>query len=489
MHEVRRIVCTACIGWAIGILPMGKVAAQESPVKPRTTADDLLMFSQVLNQIRVNHPDSIKMHELFMAAVEGMVHAADPHSFVIPAVRLDAAKEKEYRAGKLYPVPIRFRFIGADPVVVSVQSGSRAALLDILPGDQLISIEGKPVSANSEVELEITLAGQKNSRIALTFERRRLDGTLVKLTRTPERQKISEVSAVPVATILAQETGYIRLTSFESEKTADDFRDALDRMERNGIDRLILDMRDNGGGRIDQAAAIASEFLAGGAVIYSSAGNRKEFNETIKANGRSSRHRRSYPLIVLVNEGTASAAELVAGALQDHDRALIAGAPTFGKALMMTGFPLADGSLIMLVVGHIKTPCGRVVQRHYRNISRREYYRMAMSDRDTVSRPSCQTSRGRTVYGGGGIYPDSRIESQNTSPAWLARIRETGLLNEWAGGWVDSHRSALSAVDSLQSPTFISTTDLSHFRTFSGQRGIEAPPPEARLTSSSVRPS
>src|SRR6185436_14297090 len=115
---------------------------------------------------------------------------------------------------------------------------------------------------------------------------------------------------------------------------------------------------------------------------------------------------RVYPLLVLVDEGTASASEIVAGALQDHDRALIVGRPSFGKSLLMRGFPLADGSIFVLVVGHVKTPCGRVVQRQYRNVTTHEYYRLAKAERDTAGRASCTTDAGRVVYGGGGIYPD-----------------------------------------------------------------------------------
>jgi carboxyl-terminal processing protease len=114
----------------------------KSPLRPRTTAEDLMMFSQVLNQIRVNHPDSLDMHDLFMAAIEGMVRAADPHSFVIPAIRLNPAKAAAYREGKLFPVPVTFRFVEGAPVVVSVDPGSKASQQDILIGDELISVDG-----------------------------------------------------------------------------------------------------------------------------------------------------------------------------------------------------------------------------------------------------------------------------------------------------------------------------------------------------------
>jgi carboxyl-terminal processing protease len=143
-----------------------------SPLRHRTAAEDLQLFSQVLNQIRVNHPDSIDLHELLMAAIEGMVHAADPHSYVVAASRLAPALDSQWRAGRLYPVPVDFSFWGGSPVVVSVAPGSEAAKLDILPGDELIMVDSAPVTAESSEELAIALAGPKGSSVTLTLERR-----------------------------------------------------------------------------------------------------------------------------------------------------------------------------------------------------------------------------------------------------------------------------------------------------------------------------
>src|SRR2546428_9302121 len=137
------------------------------------------MFSQVLNQIRVNHPDSIDTHDLFMAAVTGMVHAAAPHSYVLPATRLAPEKETAMRAGNLYPVPIRFAFYGGSPAVVSVAPGSEAATLDILPGDELVAVDSQPVQAESAEELDISLAGPNGSTTKLSLQRRRLDRSIV----------------------------------------------------------------------------------------------------------------------------------------------------------------------------------------------------------------------------------------------------------------------------------------------------------------------
>src|SRR6185437_4512827 len=175
----------------VAALASTAVAQQDtakSPIRKRTVYEDLQMFSQVLNQIRVNHPDSIDTHELLMAAIEGMVHAADPHSFVIPNVRLSPAREQAMKDGKLFPVPIEFDYLSGGPVVTSVASGTAASHQDILPGDELVAVDGKPVTAESAMELDVMLSGAKGSTTTLSLERRRSDGTLASLDRAVKRE-------------------------------------------------------------------------------------------------------------------------------------------------------------------------------------------------------------------------------------------------------------------------------------------------------------
>ena len=444
------------------------------PIRARSVVEDLQMFSQVLNQIRVNHPDSVETHILLMAAVEGMVRAADPHSFVIPAMRLDPAREAAWEEGKLFPVPVAFRFIGGDPVVVSVAAGSRASALDILPGDELIAIDHKPVAATSANELEISLAGSKGAPVVLSFERRRLDGSIAHIDRKVQREKVDEASAVPTAFMLDERTGYVRITSFLNDRVADDLHDALGQLEARGMRRLVLDLRDNPGGRIDQAAKIAGEFLPKGAIVYTSTGEKREMIDTSRVSRSFWRSERRYPIVLMTNAGTASAAELLAGALQDHDRALIVGKPTFGKALIMRGFPLSDGSIIELVVGHLKTPCGRVVQRQYRSITTREYYRLARADRDTAGRPNCRTDAGRIVYGGGGIYPDLVVDESDI-PLWLARLGEDNVVLKWIGGYVTANPSVFASLDALSRSQSIDANGITEFRKFAATQGITIP--------------
>jgi len=473
---LRRAVAGALIALAVAPGVTRAQDAPKSPVRPRTTYEDLQMFTQVLNQIRVNHPDSVDTHDLLMAAIQGMVRAADPHSYVIPVMRLDPAKEEQLRSGKLHPVPVSFVFVGGAPVVASVAPGTAASRLDILPGDELIAVDGALVRAESAEELDIGLSGPKQSAVTLTLERRRQDGSIVRLERRVVRERPDPASAVPVAMMIdSSGTAYVRITTFVGEHVADDLHSALDRLEKRGLKRLVLDLRDNGGGNVKEAADVAGEFLPKGAIVYTAEGRKKEVTDTGRVSRSFWRSERRYPIVVMTNSGTASASELVAGALQDHDRALIVGHPTFGKSLLMRGFPLADGSTIVLVIGHVKTPCGRVVQRQYRSITTHEYYRLARADRDTAGRPACVTSGGRRVFGGGGIYPDVLLDEERAVPLWLARLVEENVVLSWVGGYISANSAPLGSLDAFLRAPVVSATVLTDFRAFAAKQGVLVP--------------
>jgi carboxyl-terminal processing protease len=394
---------------------------------------------------------------------------------VIPAVRLDSSRQQALEDGKLALVPIRFVFTGGVPFVTSVAPGTQAARQDVRVGDELLSVDGATPSAQSGDELEIELAGVKGSAARLTFRRRRLDGTVAFLERAVKRELANEASAVALAAMLDSTTGYLRITTFAHPKVADDTRDAIARLERGGMQRLLLDLRDNGGGLVVEAGRIAGEFLPKGVVVYSTRGRKEAINRTERVSRSFWRRERSVPVVVLVNHGTASASELVAGALQDHDRAVIVGRPTFGKALLMQGLPLTDGSLMMLVVGHVQTPCGRVVQRQYRGVRAIDYLRGASADRDTTGRPSCRTAAGRTVYGGGGIYPDVVLETAAPEPAWLSALREGDALGRWASAAAADPRSLPATMDGFLAPDLLDTELLASLRRFAAQQGTTVP--------------
>ena len=477
----RSVAAVRCMGAALAVgcltatTALGAQATGAKSMKPRTTYEDLQMLSGVLNQLRVNHPDTLDTHQLLMSAITAMVGAADPHSYVIAYARLDSAKEKAYREKKLYPVGISFRYYGGSPVVIGTVAGSQAAREDILPGDELIAIEGVPVSAQSVAELDLALAGERNSYVTVQLERERADGTVIQLPRKLKREKLDEGTAVPAAFMLPDGVGYLRVTTFDNRKVDDDVHDELSRLEKSGMRMLLLDLRDNGGGLLEEAATMAGEFLPRGKVVYVAEGRKRQVNDTVKVSRSFWSSQRQYPMVVMVNDGTASAAELVAGALQDHDRAVIWGRPSFGKSLLMQGFPLPDGSIFVMTVGRVKTPCGRVVQREYRGITRHEYYRRSRAERDTLGRPSCRTASGRTVYGGGGIYPDVRAQSPGVLPQWTQRINEGGLALRWVGTHLGAATTAYPTLDALAAAPALAPGALAEFRSFATAQGVTIP--------------
>jgi carboxyl-terminal processing protease len=456
----------------------GPALAQDTTraVRARTLAEDLQLFSQVLNQLRVNHPDSLDAHRLMMSAINGLVRAADPHSYVLPAVRFTSTREGLLAAGKLESVPITFSSRDGVFVVEAIAPGSAAAREDVRRGDVLIQADGRPVASDDEFQLDAELSGARGSVIALTFERERADGSRIRLNRLIKRESADAASAIRAVTMLGSDVGYLRITTFAGERIAEDVDAAIKRLDGRGMQRLIVDLRDNGGGRVDAAARVAGAFLPTGALVYTAAGRRSDVTDTGRVQRSFFRSERRYPLAVLVNGGSASASELVAGALQDHDRAVIVGQPTFGKALLMRGFPLTDGSVLMLVIGQMRTPCGRVVQRSYQSMRSGEYYRAAGTVRDTVGRPRCRTTSGRVVYGGGGIYPDVVTATPHQPPSWLSQLDEEALFDKWAAARTDGRTATANmTLDQFLDPGRDLSADLAHFRTFAREHGAVIP--------------
>lgn len=440
-------------------------------VRQWTTYEDLQLFSQVLNELRLNHADTLDTHTLVMAAVDGMVHAADPHSFVIQAVRLNPAKEAAYRAGKLVPVPVSFIDVGGRYIVAGAATGSAAARADLFPGDRLVAADSAPVTAASVAELEIALAGAPHSTALLTVERRRLDGSTVRIDRRVTREAPDAETSVPTAVMLDRRVGYVRITSFLGDRVADDLHAALGRLRGLGMERLVLDLRDNGGGEIRQAARVAGEFLPTGTLVYTSEGRKEDLTDTGRVTRSFFRREARYPVVVLINGGTASAAELVAGALQDHDRAMIIGTPSFGKALLMVPIHLSDGSVMLMVVGHVRTPSGRVVQRSYHGVALRDYYDGAWAPRDTTGRPRYATDGGRTVFGGGGIVPDIALPAPAPVPIWLEKIHEDRIPVEWVAAYLDAHGADYTTLDAFAAAPALSPAATADFRAFAAARG------------------
>jgi carboxyl-terminal processing protease len=392
-----------------------------APTRPPTAYEELQAFSSVLTQIRVNYVDSVTYRELVHAAIDGMLHALDPHSRFMS--RTEWERQEALLRGELPGIGVQVEEEDSAATVLAVDPRAPAARAGVQPGDRIAAINDSSVAGLKPADVALRLTGPKGSTVRIRIERGpRLEPDTLSVTL--RREPLSPPPAT-MARMVAPGTGYLGLTWF-SPKAGDDLRAAVGRLQAQGARRLVLDLRNNPGGLMDAAVDIASEFLPKGALVFRTEGRKKDGTHRFvtERNGRF----RELPVIVLINGHSASAAEALAGSLQDHDRALIVGRRSFGKALVQTGFlvmPSAD--MVELTIARVFTPSGRVIQRRYRGIRYEQYWAFAGkagAPEDTLA--VFKTDHGRTVRGGGGIVPDVVLPLLSGLPVWWSVSMDSG---------------------------------------------------------------
>jgi carboxyl-terminal processing protease len=297
--------------------------------------------------------------------------------------------------------------------------GSPAYKVGIRPGDILVSVNDKSTEGLSTTEIADLLKGPRGTQVKIVISR---EGAPDYMTFTVIRDEISRKS-VQDAFWIKPGYAYLKILNF-GETTGREMEDNLKRLGENSIRGLVLDLRENPGGLLNQGVAVADHFLAKNALIVSHRGRSAPEKAFVAEHGN---HGREYPMVVIVNRYSASAAEIVSGALQDHDRALILGETTFGKGLVQTVYPLSDNTGLALTWAHFYTPSGRLIQRDYSKKSFYEYYfHREENARNPVDVK--MTEGGRTVYGGGGITPDEKFETEKLDRLQVELYR-SGLFN------------------------------------------------------------
>ena len=382
--------------------------------------EELQAFSGVLNHIRLNYVDSVSYHQLVRAAIDGVLRSLDPHSYFIS--RDEAEREGQVRDGELGVIGVYVDLVDGVPTIMAVEPDSPADDKGIMPGDRIIAIEDTSVAGLEAHQVGLLLAGRKGSRVRLTLER----GPRLEPEQFSVRVKREEWhdQSVRESRMLDDTTGYVWLAGFGDE-AADQLEDALNHMRRH-MRRLVLDLRSNPGGRVDQSVAIASLFFPRNTLVFKVRGRKADI-DTSFVTERDGRYR-DLPMVVLIDDRSASAAEALAGSLQDHDRALLVGRRSFGKALMQTVFFVPGGGNVWLTVGRIFSPSGRMIQRRYEGVTVEQYWSFAGRSgaaRDTID--LYHTDHGRPVRGGGGIVPDIALPDAITLPAWYVAAADTGL--------------------------------------------------------------
>ena len=369
-----------------------------------TTFDQIRRFIMAFNAIREFYVDDVSPQILVNSGIRGMLEELDPHSVFIPPEQLKELKE-EY-SGEYTGVGIEYVVQNHLPIVISPIPDTPAEKQGIRPGDTIAKIDGESTYGLTDEELRRKLRGHPGTTVQLTIRRETLP---TPLTLTLARAEIPVLS-VRTHFMLDQGVGYIYLSRF-SKTTEEEFQRALVDLELAGMKKLILDMRYNPGGYLEQAVKVVDKFLPGGKRIVYTRGRIQSANEDYYSTDRDTHP--NFPVVVLINHGTASAAEIVAGALQDWDRAVIVGETSFGKGLVQNQIPLKDGSAIRVTIARYYTPSGRLIQRPY---SKDLYSYYNQTNVDTKKNPYVQkkvytTFSGRKVFGGGGIRPDILIKT------------------------------------------------------------------------------
>ncbi len=387
----------------------------------------IMKLNDVLNLTRKNYVDKVDTQTLVEAAIEGMLGVLDPHSVYIPAKAMERVNE-DIR-GSFEGIGIEFTIINDTINVVSPIAGGPSEQLGIMAGDKIIKIDDEPAIGLKNEDVIRKLRGPKGTKVKVTILR---PGVKELLDFVITRDKIS-IYSVDVAVMVSKDIGYISVNRF-SETTDREFREAVQKLKSQGMRKLILDLRNNPGGLLSEAVKLADEFLPKGKLIVYTKGRLPEYNEEFYATSDGALE--NVPLIVLVNQGSASGSEIVAGAIQDWDRGLIIGDTTFGKGLVQRQFPLNDGSAIRLTTARYYTPSGRLIQKPYEG---KKY--MTLAEQPSKGKDSAKTVYNtkvlsRPVYGGGGIAPDFLVKTQTLSDLSV-NIRRQNLFYVFISNFMD----------------------------------------------------
>ncbi|MFT5666991.1 MAG: carboxyl-terminal processing protease [Vicingaceae bacterium] len=442
---MKKLSISICLTFIAALSAMAQTNFQEQRVKDSVQYDK---FGKLLYTVVSQYVDEVDSEELIEDAIVGMLKQLDPHSVYIPEKELKRMNEP--LEGNFEGIGIQFNILNDTLIVVSPISGGPSEKLGIISGDKMIFVEQENIAGT----------GLKNSDVQKLLRGKKGTIVNVKIKRSNEKELIPfaiKRDKIPIFSIDASymadpTTGYIKVNRF-ARTTMKEFVQAIDTLKINGAKDLILDLRGNGGGYLNTAFRLADQFLDAGKLIVYTQGDkqrRQEYNATRIGTFEKGR------LVVLIDEGSASASEIVSGAVQDWDRGLVIGRRSFGKGLVQKPFPLPDGSAIRLTTARYYTPTGRSIQRpydegkdkYYKELSRR-YESGELMERDSIDFPDSltfYTPNGRKVYGGGGIMPDIFVPLDTTLNSELNRnLIRRGVYNEFVLNYLNKNRKEMTA--------------------------------------------
>jgi len=458
--QVRAPILVA-IGLAAGIL-LGATMINQGKTK-NLIISSVIKFREVISNIDKSYVDDVETNDLVDDAIVKMLEKLDPHSIYIP--KSDVALTNADLKGEFEGIGIEFNIIKDTIIVVAPINGGPSEEAGLKSGDKIIEVDGENVAGIGITIRGVIdrLRGPKGSEVTVGILRLNRENLIdFKIIR----DKIPQYS-VDVGYMVNDEIGYIKISRF-SATTYDEFKKELEDLRSQGLQKLILDMQGNPGGYMDRAVNVADEFIAGDKLIVSQDGRAKRYNAEYRAYKKGLFE--DGPLIVLIDEGSASGSEIVAGALQDHDRALIVGRRSFGKGLVQMPIPLSDGSELRLTISRYYTPSGRSIQKPY-NGNKESYHADRMHrfengeyfSEDSISINDSliyKTSKGRIVYGGGGIMPDYFVPLDTTydSP-YLSQLMYNNVIREFTLNYYNENRTELDNMNLENFNNYFVVTD------------------------------
>lgn len=440
-------------------------------------------IGMVMSYILGEYVDTVDRNKLTEDAIKALLNDLDPHSVYIPASELQAVNEP--LEGNFSGIGVQFNMQNDTVAIILTVANGPSERVGIRPGDRIIKINDTLVAGVKLGSDKIMkkLRGPRGTKVKVSVLRRGISG-LIDFEITRDQIPIYSVDA---AYMLNSSTGYVKISSF-SRTTHEEFVRSVEKLHNQGMKRIIVDLRGNGGGYMESATSIADEFLGDNEMIVFTQG-RQRARSVIKA--RPGGVCVSDAVIVLIDEWSASASEILAGAIQDNDRGIIVGRRSFGKGLVQEQIPLPDGSALRLTVARYYTPTGRCIQKPYRNGSEAYYHElMDRYNRGEFNKPDStlfpdslkyRTPKGKVVYGGGGIMPDVFVplDTSGVTP-WFTQVRSKGLTYSFAFKYTDDHRQELEKFQSINNLTeYLDRKNLfSDFLKYTSEEGIIPKPSE-----------
>jgi carboxyl-terminal processing protease len=432
-----------CIGLAAGVLIGAGLTSKSGGSEVN---QDIQKLREVLTLVKKEYVDETKTEGLVEDAIAHLLGQLDPHSAYISAK--DRISANEDLKGNFEGIGIEFNIFHDTLTVITTLSGGPSEAVGLRSGDKIIKVDDKVIASTKLTNLDVQryLKGPKGSEVKIEVLRKNKKEPI---TFTIIRDKIPQFS-VDASYMVDNEIGYIKINRF-SQTTYEEMMEAMVKLKKEGMKKLVLDLQGNPGGYMDQAISVADEFLPAGEKIVFTKGQETKYNENAMATEKGDFEKGD--LIVLVNEGSASASEIVSGALQDNDRALVVGRRSFGKGLVQRPFDLNDGSEVRLTISRYYTPSGRSIQKPYENsedydkdITKR-YKNGEFFTADSVKFNDSlkyKTLNGRTVYGGGGIMPDYFVPLDTTlTSRYFNELSYANVLREYAFNYGDQNGKAL----------------------------------------------